>query len=286
MKIWILVPTFREISHVSNLLLCLQRQTYHNYHVVIINCNPFDETTKLIAKEKNVKITELHGHSELFWTGAIELGMNWLKNNLVVNDKNDAVLLLNCDNTFDNAFLTNLKRDYSSNRFLHATTLSNGFAVVSGVKVRSWALCINRAIKSNFGSVQDADMLNGRALLFPVKALIEVGTVNSLDFPHYCADLEYTCRAKKFGYDLYVTSNATVINDRSNSGIHRQNTSKPISYVELCTSKKSPTNLVTRLKFVKSVYPKKTLYISFAFQTLKVLVDALRYYLTLRTRNS
>ena len=57
-KIWILIPTFREVRHISKLLDCLDIQSYKNFQALIINCNPNDETTKFIADKKCDKFIE------------------------------------------------------------------------------------------------------------------------------------------------------------------------------------------------------------------------------------
>lgn len=281
-KLRVIIPTFAETEQVEAIVECIQAQTENNFEANVVNCRPGDATSDFLAGLSDERIRELQGTSDLFWTGAVRLGMEAITAAGISDE--DVVLVLNCDNIFEPEFFAAMRRNVLElGGFVHALTIRDSQLVSSGVKVMSWAFCVNRHYVR--GSRADApkkalpaDMLNGRALGFPARAMREIGLANDKDFPHYCGDLEYTARAKRSGYDLFVVPDAIVTNDSKNTGIHVA--LRPIwpSFRKLLTDMRSPTNLSTRIRFVRVAYPTWSLPLALPVQFLKTLLGASFYY--------
>ena len=75
-----------------------------------------------------------------------------------------------------------------------------------------------------------------------------VGNYNSKLLPHYGADDEFTARAKRSGYALYILPNAVVYldNDEKKSNMN---------ILEMLFGVRSSINLINKWRFAKSTVP-------------------------------
>ena len=95
------------------------------------------------------------------------------------------------------------------------------------------------------------DVLSTKGTLFPVKIFKEIGNFDCRNFPHYLSDYEFTCRAKKFGYDLIINYGSVLTNDNLRTGYEiKQNDSLKIQKLPfILFSKKSKINIRDQIKF-------------------------------------
>lgn len=260
-RLAVIVPTFKETMHVQKLLADLTRQTSRAFEVVIVNSNAGDETSRFLRSWRSeFPVREIQAARTDFWAGAVAKGME------SVLDQSDlhGLLILNCDigvppDLIEQA--TTHATRHPDALICYAAHSLKGAPVTSGVIMRSWPLSLTRHVPPSQSSQSDrllirADMLAGRALLVPIAAARTLGLPAHRVLPHYGADYEYTRRAVRSGFRLYVATHPTVVSDTGNTG-SRANASavRLPQRVRLLTSLRSPSNLLYRSRFIVRTYP-------------------------------
>lgn len=254
-RVFALIPCHNNKREVLTILQCLSRQTWKDVHSVLVDDGSTDGTGESVARMfPHVKL--LRGDGELWWTGANELGVNYI---LPLTSAGDFILLLNND--------VKVSEDYVEK--LVEASLVNGRALVGSTLVdlhdetfiegairldNRLNLFPNRDRKALEVTTFDTnvDVLPGRGTLVPIEVFQRVGNFNRKRLPHYGADYEFTTRAKRAGFPLVVSHVAKVFADLSITGIESPS-SGYISLkkcLELLFSKKSKTNLVYYLTYV------------------------------------
>ena len=211
---FIIVPV-RNRSLITNKFAdCLLNQTYTNFHLILIDDGSSDDTIPTILKKiKNTTI--IRGDGNLWWAGAIQLGINWL--NINIKNKEEIILITNDDITFDKDYLKN-----ATNRMneVKNSVLVTGYKNVNKVDPffcfdNSTGRFIN---KCEPGYVRNCFAMNSVFLKF--NYLETIGNFYPKLLPHYLADIEFSYRAIKRGYTIITCKNVNVTWDLSNTGIY------------------------------------------------------------------
>jgi GT2 family glycosyltransferase len=278
--IYIIIPVYNRIKKTINCLNSILDQNRKDIQIIIVNDKSTDNT-EYVIKENYPKVTLLYGTGSLFWTGAIELGVNYV---LKICSNKDWILIANNDVEFRNDCIDKLiKFSENKNRKVIASALSvdikdKNTIIKSGTIVRSWFLNWNHQILdklkiSNLNSKKEieANLLTGRCLLHPVEVFARIGNYNSKMLPHYGGDDEFTARAKSAGYKLFVLPSSVVFLDQDNSYKKKE------SFVrEMFISIKSGTNLIYRWRLARMIAPLYALPSFFFISILKSIIQYLR----------
>jgi GT2 family glycosyltransferase len=261
MSLFVLIPTFREATHVRALIADLEAQTLTGFVVFIVNSNPGDETSNFLAAyDGPLRLTEISGRPDLFWTGALALGLSQVAPRAT---KDDYCLFLNCDVRISPDFISSylaLSAQYPNAWFCPATVSGNRY-VTSGVKMRSWLLSLTdhkftgAYSKSTHLSLAPVDMLAGRGLLFPLQTAKDIGGLNAAALPHYGGDYEFSARAKRNGAELYVTTLPVISLDTKNTGKKASAAGGFLQRFSYLHNMRSPLNLGMRSQLVLKTYP-------------------------------
>jgi GT2 family glycosyltransferase len=235
MIIYIVIPVHNRIRFTEECLSSLRDQSYNNFKTIVVDDGSSDGTFEMIKKEFP-EIILLRGNGNLWWTGAINKGIQHV---LSICNPEDYILVLNNDLT--------VPKDYIANAFKIATKYSNALigSVVTSSKnkniIYSGGILINwRTAKwqninvgknlSEFpkGFVLNVSTLTGRGTLIPSKVFKETGLYNNKHFLQ-CGDTELPIRAFKSGYKLVVSYDMVVFsceegeNDINHREIYRLN---------------------------------------------------------------
>jgi len=259
---FVIVPTFKERSHVERLLNCFAHADNRNVVVLIVNGNPGDDTSRYLEELHNGAILELPGNPSLFWSGLVSLGLQHV---LRQQHEPEFVILMNADVEFDHPMLNRLigKARTIPDCQLAAVTLSNRTIISSGVKVISWLLTLNRHPLAGVqledlpaDTLIPVDFLPARCTLIPFTAVRQAGLIAEKSLPHYGADNEYTNRLRKLGWQPFIYTGSQVSLDAQNTGSDVFHKRLPFRMrVGSLHSIKSSSNLVYRLRFIRLTYP-------------------------------
>ena len=215
-RIYVVVPVHNRKVWTERFLLCIEKQTWKNFEVILVDDGSTDGTAELVRR-KHPAATLLRGDGNLWWTGAINLGIRHVMSRAA---EHDAVLIINDDVEIDSGYLGTVSRLFCSMpRTLigsvlvdidHPDVISNG-----GNTLNWWTAkltVVNRGRKlAEFGShhVVEASFLTGRGTLIPIAVLRHVGLYDDAHFQQ-CGDTELPVRANKHGYRLIVSYAAVV----------------------------------------------------------------------------
>ena len=134
-----------------------------------------------------------------------------------------------------------------------------------------------KTIMNEEPSVIPVDFLSGRGTLIPVEAFHKVGLYDFAHLPHYGADYEFSHRAKKKGYNLFVNYKSIVVNQIESTDIdndrHFFNWS---GLLKKLFSKGSPFCIRYRWNFARLTCPKLLLAPFFLFDIGRVVCGNLR----------
>ena len=212
--IYVLIPVFNRLFHTQGILECLRKQRSVDTKIVIIDDGSTDGTREFLATQKDVMT--LQGSGELWWAGAIHLGLKAIH---PILKPGDFFVFVNNDTKIDESFLLELA----------STSIANGRSVVGSVlydsksnkllsigpKSNLWRMAIWDILHDipenellNLNDSYEVDFLPGRGSLYPGEVLDYIGYMRPHLLPHYHADYEFSDRARRSEFQLLVSTKA------------------------------------------------------------------------------
>jgi GT2 family glycosyltransferase len=218
----VVLPAHNRINVTKNFIICLKRQAYKNYHLILVDDGSTDGTAEYVEKQID-NLTVLYGDGNLWWAGSLTKAYKYLSKIQAADD--DIVLIGNDDITFD--------PDYF-NKVVNDRDLKTGTLVVSpghSISADFTSLCpkIERGFAIDWPSLRvykleegkEPDAVTTRGLYMHYATYKSLGPLHPWLLPHYLSDLEYTIRAKRRGFKLIISRDTHVYADRSKTGSHR-----------------------------------------------------------------
>lgn len=213
-----LMPVHNRMEYTRECLRCFEQQDYPHINVVVIDDGSTDGTAAMLHREFP-RVTVLRGNGKLWWTGSMWRGVEHVQR---VAHRDDYVLCINNDTTFDKDYVSTLVR----------VSREHGGALV-GSLLRSWTdrslISIGPVIAWRDAEVSELatktvdaerlcaqetietlDALPGRGTLVPLRVFRRVGNFRRWLLPHYAADYEFSARAKRRGEKLVLSTRAVV----------------------------------------------------------------------------
>lgn len=279
--IYIVIPSFNEKIYLSNIIDCLNVQTYKDFKIVISDNGSKDGTIEMI--EKNQEITLIKNDESFFWTKSTNQGINYVLNQS--RSKDDYVLTLNCDSQFNSNYLENMIAAASENKNSLICSVNVDYAskliLFGGLKINYFSARYNK-INNNERYNNElrsfkfhSDFLPGRGTLVPIETYRQIGNYDE-KLPQYFADYEFSSRAKKNLLELIVIYDTPIYFYSQNTGLNNENKSlSSIDFLYSFFSKKSPLNLYYRLIFNFKVVPKKYFFSYMFFDLIRVILGSL-----------
>jgi GT2 family glycosyltransferase len=198
-NIFIIIPVHnrKEIT-----LKCLRQlgknEDFQKFQVVVVDDGSTDGTGQAIQKTYP-QVHLLTGDGNLWWTGAIEMGMRY-----AFNQGADYFIWLNDDTLPEQGAISNLVKECKENQpcaiaaqCYDEGTETYGGHVLSGLKHRPVCAPSRQRIA--------VDSLCGNCTCIPRSAVTICGYPPSKIAPHYQGDVIYTWRLKKNGFNIFVT---------------------------------------------------------------------------------
>ena len=227
-KIYIILPVYNRKALVECFLDCLNEQTFRNFTVIVVDDGSTDSTAEMIGKKfPNVHV--LRGDGNLWWTGAINVGIRFAMLNAAADD---AILIINDDLEIGSDYLESLYRTWQST----PNTLIGSVIVDvndpdrifrGGERVNRWTAKgqhLNTGKRlSQFSDDYhvDVSLLTGQGILIPVRVFRDIGLYDEKHFQQ-CGDTELPARAKNRGYRLIVSYRAVVKANTEEIGINHK----------------------------------------------------------------
>lgn len=255
--IHVVIPVHNRWPQTRDCLLSLQAQTHTDVAVYVVDDGSTDGTAESIENEfPTVRVVK--GSGDLWWTGAMRLGVEFALRNAAADD---CIMAVNNDVVMPRDTLASLHDFVKANPGSIANALSLDLSdkdtvISSGSRVISWVLNISvhprhgRSYAKIDKKPIQVDTLNGRSTIFPRAVFDENGNFDSIAFPHYAGDIEFTLRAGRNGWRLYLLPSVVVYLNQRTTGLNP--TAKYLSLREMLKSFfsiRSSSNLVTRTRF-------------------------------------
>lgn len=285
-SLYIIIPVYNRKYFTRECLLSLRKQTFQNFTTVVIDDGSSDKTTEMIKNEFS-EVVLLNGDGNLWWTGAVNAGVEYVIENAT---KADYILTLNDDTSFQTNYLETLIVCASKHRrsLIGSICLKNNDRMTiedGGVKI-NWRTAKFKFLEkgnkynANFygeSTVKPVDVLSGRGTLIPVEAFFEIGLYDFLRLPHYGADYEFSYRAKKNGYSLLINYESFLVNKVVATGIeNRYHFFKRNGLLNKIFSKKSPFCIRYRWNFALLSCPKIFIFSFFILDMGRIIIGTIR----------
>ncbi len=262
--IYISIPVFNRIKYTIKCIESIKKQSYRNYKILICDDGSTDRTSQII-REKYPEIILLQGDGNLWWAGGTN---KCVKKILEIANNNDLIFTLNNDtellpDTLKNLYSISKKKPKSIigavNVFFEETVKIEPSAFIRKNKfifrklykrVNEWGEKL-----SDTSKIIEVDALSGKGVLIPVEIYKKIGIYNSEKLPHYHADTEFTLRAKKNGYKIYLSYKAKILSHQNLTGTGTIATNTNIKeFIQSFKNIKSAIHFKSLLNYWKIIY--------------------------------
>lgn len=285
MKIWICIPVFNRIEFTLKCLETLSSQLYRDFIIVVCDHGSTDGTTSRI-KQKFPKVIVINADSSLWWAGAMNRCVDYVLRHAA---EEDYLLTLNNDTELPTDYLSEFKN--SLDKYPHAVLTSvihnieNGEQVSIGQRL-DWVTAKARTVSFEQDhlpgdhNIVEVTHASGRGTLFPVAIFRKLGLYDEHHLPHYAADYDFSQRARRAGFPIYVCRNCRVFSyvDATGMTTIRDRLSLK-SFWNYFTNIKSPANLKARWWYGWNNCPNALLPSYIVLDVLRIAGGYFKYFL-------
>lgn len=225
------------------------------FEIVIADDGSVDNSQEWI-KQHYPDVHILQGDGNLWWSGGINLAIDYAINNLKV----DYLLWWNNDiHSSDDYFKNLLKilespnvskiigsKIYYADRKEVIWSMGGLFNSKNGTK----SMMGNDTQDSlEYNTPREAEWLAGMGSLVHSSVYKDIGMLDAKNFPQYHGDSDFTLRARKSGYKIIVYPELKVYNDKRQSGLQHEESLKQM--MESLVSIRSNYNIKIDFKFYR-----------------------------------
>ncbi len=195
------------------------------FEIVITDDGSVDNSKEWIEKH-HPDVHILKGDGNLWWSGGINLAVNYAIENLGTNYLlwwNNDILpaegyfknLLNLLETSNEETIIGSKIYYADKKCI-IWSMGGLFNLKNGAKSM---MGNGRQDSEEFYLPRNADWLAGMGTLIHATVYQKIGILDAKNFPQYHGDADFTLRAKKNGYKIIVYPELKIYNDKRQSGL-------------------------------------------------------------------
>jgi GT2 family glycosyltransferase len=293
--IYVIIPVHNRLLKTLRCIKSVFRQkTEERIGVIVVDDGSTDGTSDEIRKTYP-SVTVLRTNGTLFWTGSVAHGISHVLQNSEC--KQDWVVLMNndvelCDETTFKKLIETFSICGRKSIIAPLTTsrIDGNTTITSGTVIKSWVFNITRhvyngesAYQHRKAELQRVDLMTARCLVHPIEVFERIGNYDYRRFPHYGGDDEFSARAKRNGYELYVDPKITILLDESIDKIVQK--SRGVFF--LIFDKRSAINLLTKFRFALHIVPpvaRPTYFIVAVVKTLFIILIIKIRSLQMRTK--
>lgn len=274
---YFIVPTFGRIELTKRLVNSLNSFSIY-IKIIIIDDELKYETFFKFNNNENVKC--LKGTGDLWWGGAINLGISYLES-LSIND-DDIVVFANNDMNITEKNLQVLIDEITlnKNQIIHPRTFNDdGDEISSGAIIKSWIPYITTHPISFDKAKIEIDLGTARCLVMTFNTLQKVGRVSD-NLPQYQGDNDFTLRAKEKGIKTYILRDCMCNVYDKDTGLKNKRIPSLKKLWQSFFSIRSSNNLKYRFNFVHN---HKNILFSFLVVSSMTINTVVRYFISKNT---
>jgi GT2 family glycosyltransferase len=218
-SIYIIIPVHnRQALTLACLKNLKTNGDLQKYQVIVVDDGSSDRTAEEVTTNYP-EVTILNGDGNLWWTGAIAMGMKY-----AYEQGAEYFIWLNDDCQLSDRTLNNLV-DFGSahqNAIVgcQGVEMENPNTIVFGGKLKTWKGY--RFIHPHVNTVTSCDLLSGNIVCFPRSVIDRIGYPDASFTPHYGGDALYLILAKKAGFSIYVDTRSMVYSLHGESKLYPQ----------------------------------------------------------------
>jgi len=248
-KIYILLPVHNRVQITERFIDCLIKQTYSNYHLILIDDGSTDNTDQMV-KSKVSNLSIIKGDGTWWWAGSLQKGIEYLESDNAKDD--DIVMFANDDILFNADLLQAAVEKLAPNMLLLPQLLNEDTGQVeeSGVNANFKGFSFKTAQSST-----SINCLPTRGIFTHISTIRTIGSFRPKILPHYWSDYEYTIRAGKKGVRLKTARELVIIADKDQTGLHDVRGMDFLSFLSQYFSKRSVPNPVYASVFILLASP-------------------------------
>ncbi|MFZ2202451.1 MAG: glycosyltransferase [Microgenomates group bacterium] len=253
--VFVILPVHNRLEYTKKCLSSLEKQRHKNFEVIIVDDGSTDGTREYLTEK--YLWTIISGSGNWWWTKSVSHGVNEA---LKRARKGDFILMMNNDCYFKSNYLINaIKASQDNKRAIVGSLVLDADhhqrVVDAGVKI-SWKHNLVYGIADKIAKdvkfyrdrevIRGIDTLPGKGTLIPVEVFKKIGNFNYYRLPHYLADYEFFCRAKRSGFSLIISNK-----------VRNYNFAKETSTDNTMFGRKSKSNILDRINFILLSCPKR-----------------------------
>lgn len=256
-KVAIVTPIFNGKEHTRKFLSSLNRQSNNKFSTIIVDDGSTDGSD-LMIKDKFPDVIVLKGDGSLWWSGGTNKGVEY-----AIKHGFDYVLTINND--------VEVSEDYIDSLVAAAKkkpkSLIGSTVYYRDDPKRVWYFGASFGKNGEMqhfteqpklNELRKSEWLTGMGVIIPIQAFKDAGLYDEKNFPQYFGDAEFSLRAKRAGYELYVNSKTKLFADVTSSWVSKQIQKPKISFFkDVFFSIRSPYQFKTRVLFYKLYWPKR-----------------------------
>lgn len=211
-RVAIVILNWNGINDTIECLDSLQKQTYKNFHIIVVDNGSTDDSKNQLDKytEKNNNTSVIYNPKNLGFAGGANTGIKW-----AIDNSFDSVALFNNDATADKKWLESLVNglNKTNNTGVCTGLLLHGDGKTidsTGDWYTTWGLPFPRNRNDKSDQAPDSGFVfsaSGGASLYKTSVLKEIGLFDE-DFFAYYEDTDISFRAQLAGYRVYYTNQA------------------------------------------------------------------------------
>lgn len=276
----VVIPVHNRREFTRQCLACLAAQTYQNVQVIVVDDGSTDGTGEMISREFP-DVVVLRGDGNLWWAEATNWGIRHAQQH-EQEGQDTFVLTLNDDTRIKPDYLQTLLDTYGQHKPCLVGSVSVNSDEPNKLEYAGTTFDLyvakGRHLAENYNNDYQelirrttfvkSDSLPGRGTLIPMRVFDAIGLFDSRNYIHYMADIEFSVRARKAGYQLIVSTKSPVSEFVSATNALVTHSASWKEFWRGFTSFKSPTNLKIRYRF--AITHSKTKLIYFLFDVTRI----------------
>ncbi|RRQ21642.1 glycosyltransferase family 2 protein [Thiohalobacter thiocyanaticus] len=278
-RFWFAIPVHNRIELTRSCLQSIRKQVYRNFRIVVCDDGSEDGTAGILAADFP-EVVVLNGDGNLWWTGATNECVKYILENAAPDDylitlNNDLELAVNYLGMMAKAL------EHKPDAVLASASydIAQPDRLVEPGERMDWVRAKVRKldpVSYDYSGLAEITHAPGRGTVFPLRVFSSIGLFDFEGLPQYAADYDFTHRARRAGFRVYMNYDAKLYShvDHTGSSAFKGGWSLNKFYGYL-TSIKSPGCLKYRWRFARKNCPRLLLPSYIVLDTARVLISYL-----------